>query len=141
MEHPPFRLGGLDHIVLRIADLDRAMAFYCGVLGCTLERDRPDLGLTQLRAGRSLIDLVTLDGPLGSAGGEGPSASGRNLDHFAITIAPLDEPTLRRHLAAAGVAIGEVDQRLGAEGIGPSMYICDPDGNVVELKGPSSTRA
>jgi len=135
MENPPFALGAIDHLVLRVADLAAAMEFYCGALGCSVEMDRPKLGLTQLRAGRSLIDLVTLDGPLGAAGGAGPVAEGRNLDHFALTITPFDGAVLKAHLLARGIAVGEVEQRLGAEGVGPSLYITDPDGNVVELKG------
>jgi catechol 2,3-dioxygenase-like lactoylglutathione lyase family enzyme len=131
-----FRLLALDHVVLRTADLARARAFYCEVLGCTVEKWQEPLGLLQLRAGAALIDLVTLEGPLGRAGGAAPGPEGRNLDHFCLRIVPFDEPTLRAHLAAHGVTGGEVAERYGAEGSGPSLYIRDPDGNVVELKGP-----
>ncbi len=131
-----FRLLALDHVVLRVADLDRARAFYCDVLGCTLEKWQEQFGLLQLRAGAALVDLVTLDGPLGRAGGAAPGREGRNLDHFCLRIAPFDEPRLRAHLAAHGVAAGEVVQRYGAEGSGPSLYLSDPDGNTIELKGP-----
>jgi len=131
-----FRLLALDHVVLRVSDLERARAFYCNVLGCSFEKWQEPLGLLQLRAGASLIDIIGVDGPLGRAGGAAAGAEGRNVDHFCVRIAPFDEAALRSHLAAHGVAAGEVVQRYGAEGSGPSLYITDPDGNVVELKGP-----
>jgi glyoxylase I family protein len=133
----PFRPLGLDHVVLRVADLDRALAFYCGVLGCTVERRRDDLGLVHLRAGGSLIDLVPLDGELGRKGGAGPGREGRNVDHFALRIAPFDAAAIAAHLRAHGIEPGEVVGRFGAEGEGPSIYLADPDGNGVELKGPA----
>jgi len=135
---PPFALKGIDHVVLRVVDLERAMAFYCGFLGCTVEKEQKAIGLTQLRAGRSLIDLVTLDGPLGRLGGAGPAQEGRNMDHIALAIAPFDDAAIRTHLVAAGIAIADAGERYGAEGSGPSIYIHDPDGNTVELKGPPS---
>lgn len=126
----------LDHVVLRVRDLDRARAFYCDVLGCSVEKWQEQFGLLQLRAGSALIDLVTLDGPLGRAGGAAPGREGRNLDHFCLRVAPFDEAALRAHLAAHGIEAGETVQRYGAEGSGPSLYITDPDGTMVELKGP-----
>jgi glyoxylase I family protein len=123
-----FTLRGLDHVVLRVADMDRAIRFYRDVLGCREERRVESIGLVQLRAGASLIDLVPADAPPGSAGG--------NMDHFALSIDSFDEAALRAHLSRHGVEIGEVAERYGAEGDGPSMYIADPDGNTVELKGP-----
>lgn len=131
-----FRLLALDHVVLRVADLERSRAFYCGVLGCTFEKWQEAFGLLQLRAGTSLIDLVSLDGRLGRAGGAAAGREGRNVDHFCLRIEPFDGTALRAHLAAHGVEAGEVVERYGAEGSGPSLYISDPDGNVVELKGP-----
>lgn len=89
-----------------------------------------------MRAGSSLIDLVPLDGLLGKRGGAAPGAEGRNLDHFAIQVTPFDEEKIRKHLAAHDIRIVESGQRYGAEGTGPSVYIVDPDGNTVELKGP-----
>lgn len=135
----PTRLLALDHVVLRVSDLDRARAFYCDVLGCSFEKWQENLGLLQLRAGSSLIDLIPLDGPLGRLGGAGPTTEGRNMDHFCLRVDPFDEARLRAHLAAHGVKVGEVVQRYGAEGMGPSLYITDPDGNVVELKGPPAS--
>lgn len=135
----PFTLHGIDHVVLRIADLDRSLAFYVGVLGCTVDKCQVEIGLIQLRAGSSQIDLVPLDGKRGRAGGAGPGVEGRNVDHFALEIAPFDEAALRAHLERHGIAVEKVARRYGARGYGPSIYIADPDGNKVELKGPPET--
>jgi glyoxylase I family protein len=131
------RILGLDHVVLRVADMGAALRFYEEVLGCREERRLEPLGLVQLRAGRSLIDLVAVDSPLGRAGGPPPGPDGRNLDHFSLRIEPFDADAIAAHLRAHGVEPGDVAERYGAEGSGPSMYIRDPDGNVVELKGPA----
>lgn len=131
----PFSLQDIDHVVLRARDIARMIAFYRDVLGCAVDREREDLGLYQLRAGRSLIDLVDVKGKLGRAGGAAPGADGRNMDHFCLAIEPFDETALRAHLAAHGVEMGEVATRYGAQGSGPSVYIRDPEGNTVELKG------
>jgi catechol 2,3-dioxygenase-like lactoylglutathione lyase family enzyme len=112
------------------------MGFYCGALGCTVEREREDLGLYQLRAGGSLIDLVPVDGPLGLKGGPAAGAQGRNLDHFCLTVEPFDADAIIAHLRAHGADPAPVASRYGAEGQGPSIYVPDPEGNVVELKGP-----
>ena len=130
------RIRELDHIVLRVVDLDRMVRFYCEVLGCTVERKQEAIGLVQLRAGRSLVDLVPVDGKLGRAGGAPPGTEGRNLDHFCFRVEPFDAVAIQRHLEAFGVAAGPVESRYGAEGVGPSIYVTDPEGNVVELKGP-----
>jgi len=126
----------IDHVVLRVADLPAMLAFYCDVLGCTLERRVDELGLVQLRAGRSLIDLVPVDSKLGRVGGAAPGRGGRNLDHFCVRLEPFDETAIRRHLANHGIDAGPTESRYGAEGQGPSIYISDPEDNVVELKGP-----
>jgi glyoxylase I family protein len=131
-----FRILELDHLVLRVAALQPMLHFYCEVLGCSVERRRDDIGLVQLRAGRSLIDLVPVDGPLGRAGGAAPGPQGRNLDHFCLRIEPFDEAAVRARLAAHGLSAGPVETRFGAMGEGPSIYLDDPEGNVVELKGP-----
>jgi glyoxylase I family protein len=131
-----FNIIGLDHVVLRVRALDTMLAFYCGALGCTVERRQDAIGLVQLRAGAALIDLVPVDGPLGRAGGAAPGPEARNLDHFCLRIEPFDEPQIRQQLAAYGVPAGPVESRYGAQGEGPSIYLDDPEGNVVELKGP-----
>lgn len=132
----PISIQGIDHVVLRVRDPARMRRFYCEVLGCAVERDRQDLGLLQLRAGRSLIDLVDVAGKLGHAGGAPPGREGRNMDHLCLNVAPFDAAAISAHLSAHGVIPGEVVARYGAEGEGPSMYISDPEGNTVELKGP-----
>jgi len=124
------RITGLDHVVLRVADLERSIAFYGDVLGCPIERSLEQPKLVQLRAGTSMIDLV----PCGD--GETP---GRNMDHFAVRIDRMDVPAITAHLKRNGIDPGEVRRRYGAEGYGSSIYIADPDGNTVELKGPPET--
>ena len=126
------RVRGLDHVVLRVADIDRAIAFYGDVLGCRVERRLPEIGLVQLRAGAAMIDLV----PRGVE-----DDIGRNMDHFAVRIEELDVAALSAHLRRHGIDPGEVRRRYGAEGYGSSLYITDPDGNTVELKGPPETAA
>ncbi|PWV61019.1 VOC family protein [Plasticicumulans acidivorans] len=127
----------LDHLVLRVVDLTAMLHFYVDVLGCPVERREDTLGLIQLRAGEALIDLVPLDRPLGRAGGPPPAVSGGNLDHFCLRVDPFDEAAIRAHLASHGIAAGPTEQRYGAEGYGPSIYLHDPQGNTVELKGPA----
>jgi glyoxylase I family protein len=130
------RIREIDHLVLRVVDLEKMLRFYCEGLGCTLERRVDTIGLVQLRAGRSLLDLVPVDGKLGREGGAAPGKQGRNLDHFCFRVEPFDEGAIRKHLQAMGIEAGPVAQRYGAEGEGPSIYVTDPEGNVVELKGP-----
>ena len=137
----PIAIRGLDHVVLRVVDLDRMLHFYGDVLGCPVEKRQDDIGLVQLRAGGALIDLVPIDGQLGQAGGAAPGPEGRNLDHFCLSVEPFDEPAIRAHLQAHGVQAGETAARYGAQGEGPSIYLSDPEGNVVELKGPPDVSA
>jgi catechol 2,3-dioxygenase-like lactoylglutathione lyase family enzyme len=136
MNKPPFTLTQIDHVVLRVRDLDASLHFYRDILGCTLDKVQEAIGLWQVRAGASLIDLIPLDGVLGKLGGAGPGGEGRNLDHFALQIDRFDEAAIRAHLAAHAIAIVDSGPRYGALGTGPSIYIRDPDGNTVELKGP-----
>jgi catechol 2,3-dioxygenase-like lactoylglutathione lyase family enzyme len=112
------------------------LRFYCDALGCTVERRQDEIGLLQLRAGRSLIDLVPVDGLLGKVGGAAPGREARNLDHFCLRVEPFDDADIRGLLAEHGIEAGPVEWRYGAEGSGPSIYLTDPEGNVVELKGP-----
>lgn len=127
---------GLDHVVLRVRDLERAIQFYRDVLGFPIERRLDDFGLIQLRAGSSLIDLIGTESPLGRAGGGEPDAQRHNMDHFALTLSSFDEAAIRAHLDHFNVEAEETRRLYGAEGFGPSIYLRDPDGNRVELKGP-----
>jgi glyoxylase I family protein len=128
----------IDHIVLRVVDLPAMLRFYCDGLGCRFERRQDGIGLVQLRAGHAMLDLVPLDGKLGRAGGAAPGTEGRNVDHFCFRLDPFDEAGIRRHLASLDISAGPTEARFGAEGEGPSIYLTDPEGNVVELKGPPS---
>src|SRR3954453_10380885 len=129
---PPFTILGIDHVVLRAADPAALERFYLDVLGCTLEKRQGKL--TQLRAGRALINIVPAD-EAGPAGGTS-SSGGANLDHLCLRVEPFDAAAIGRHFAAHGVDCGEEKSRYGAEGQGPSVYLTDPEGNGVELKGP-----
>src|SRR5262245_47977290 len=131
-----FRLVTIDHLVLRVVDLERMLHFYCSTIGCTVEKRQDDIGLIQLRAGNALIDLVPVDGKLGRAGGAPAGKEGRNLDHFCLRVEPFEPAAIQEQLARRGYTAGPVEQRYGAEGEGPSIYVTDPEGNVVELKGP-----
>ncbi|MEO3428441.1 VOC family protein [Pelagibius sp. CAU 1746] len=129
-----FTPKNIDHVVVCVSDLDRALKFYCDVLGCTEERRVERIGLIQLRAGASMIDLQLVKPAPEDSEFSGPT---KNMDHFALRIEPFDPKTLLSHLADHGIDAGEVVQRYGAEGDGPSVYIDDPDGNTIELKGPA----
>ena len=126
---------GIDHLVLRVRDLEAMTRFYCGVLGLSVERRSEQIGLVQLRAGAQLVDLVDVNGMLGRAGGAGPGAEGRNLDHFCLTVQGFDLAAVTAHLEAHGVAVGESGRRYGAKGFGVSVYLTDPEGNGLELRG------
>ena len=120
-------IRAIDHVVLRVRDRERALRFYCDVLHCKEERRLEALGLTQLRAGASLIDLVPADPP--------PTHEGRNVDHFCVGVVAADMDAVARWLRAEGVEVlGEPTERYGARGMGTSLYVLDPDGNIVELK-------
>ena len=134
----PIFVQHIDHVVFRVIDLDRSVAFYESVLACKVVRRRDELGLIHLRAGSSLIDLVSVAGKLGQAGGQAPAREGRNVDHQCLRVEPFDEAALRAHLIQQSVEVdGPVVCNFGAEGVGPSMYFSDPDGNTIELKGPA----
>lgn len=137
------KIRRIDHVVLRVKNIEAALDFYVKRLGLPIEREISDLGLVQLRAGDSLIDLVPIESPLGRKLGSGPEQNpekgGRNMDHFALSLATFEEAALRDHLQSCGIKVGETSERYGAEGFGPSIYISDPDGNTVELKGPATT--
>ena len=130
MSGAPFQLTALDHVVLRVNDMGRALAFYRDVLGATVERTIEKFGIVQLRAGSAIIDLQQTGAPF--------SPEAMNVDHICIRIEPFDEEALEAYLTSHGVPIGERGIRYGAQGNGPSLYVRDPFGNTVELKGPAT---
>jgi len=128
-------IAGLDHVVLRTSHMDDMLHFYSTILGCPVERElSPEFGLVQLRAGNSLIDLVAVDSELGRAGGGPPTAGGNNMDHFCLQIEPQPEEAISQYLASQGVDAGTFERRYGAQGYGNSIYLRDPEGNIVELR-------
>jgi glyoxylase I family protein len=131
------QIGEIDHVVLRAIDMETMRSFYCDVLGCREERRQDEIGLLQLRAGASLIDLVAIDSKLGRHGGAAPGVEGHNMDHLCLRVENYDEAAILAHLKAHDVRIGELGSRYGARGEGPSIYLYDPQGNMVELKGPA----
>ncbi len=134
----PFSVQHIDHIVFRVVDLARSIDFYDNVLGCKVVRRRDDLGLIHLRAGASLVDLIAVDGKLGRLGGAGAGKVGRNVDHLCLRIDPFIEASIVLHLKSHGLSPhGPASNNFGAEGEGLSLYFDDPDGNTIELKGPS----
>lgn len=129
------KIKAIDHIVLRTNKLDEMLHFYCQVLGCHIERETEDnLGLTQLRAGNALIDIVTIDSELGQMGGAAPSDSGINVDHFCLQLELISEQAIEQHLKSHGIPFNGFERRYGAQGFGQSVYIEDPQGNTVELR-------
>jgi catechol 2,3-dioxygenase-like lactoylglutathione lyase family enzyme len=128
-------IQNIDHVVLRVADLDAMTRFYVDVLGARPEKSDDTLGLYQLRVGTSLIDLVPVQSRLGRSGGAAPGPEGRNVDHICFRVLPWDGQAVLKHLAAHGFE-GTIVSRYGADGNGPSVYVTDPENNVVELKGP-----
>jgi len=146
MSERTFEILNLDHLVLRTRDLPRLRDFYLE-LGCSIERDRrADLGMIQLRIGTSMLDIVDVHGPIGQSGGKGGATDDnldhgnldhRNLDHYAVRIEPYDEVAILAFCEARGIqAEAPSFPLLGADGYGPAVYITDPDGNRLELKGP-----
>jgi len=112
--------------------MDAMVRFYCDVLGATHVAYRAEFGMSHLRVGTSMIDLVEV---------KGPNKEGRNMDHFCLRVAKFDEQAMVAYLRNKGAAVGEVRERFGAEGNGVSIYLTDPEGNTVELKGPSDGAA
>jgi glyoxylase I family protein len=135
----PMALVGLDHLVIRAHDPERLVRFYCEVLGCSVDKRQPEFGLVQLRAGASLIDILDVASEMGREKGAGPDPmAGANMDHLCLRVQPFEGEAIRRYLTAQGCAPGAVVDRYGAEGKGPSIYLSDPEGNMIELKGPPS---
>lgn len=129
------KVRGLDHLVIRARDLAALERFYVEVLGLTVERRADQIGMVQLRAGAQLVDLVAADGMLGKQGGAAPGAEGRNLDHFCLNLDDFDLAAVEAHLKAHGITPGDSGVRYGAGGFGVSIYLTDPEGNGLELRG------
>jgi glyoxylase I family protein len=134
----PITIRDIDHVVFRVVDLEKVAAFWLHVLGAGFEKHQEAIGLYQLRVGNSLVDLVPVDGKLGRVGGAAPGREGRNVDHVCFRVSPWDEAEILAHLVAHGIE-AEVTQRYGADGNGPSVYLHDPEGNMIELKGPAAS--
>jgi len=123
----PLKVAELDHVVLRCRDQARMFDFYTRILGLSEERRIDRIGLIQLRAGASMIDLVPAAEPR--------VESGANVDHFCLGIETADLDGALRYLRGHSVEVlGEPAMRYGARGMGTSIYVHDPEGNVVELK-------
>ena len=124
MTTPPFTPLGLDHVVLRVRDQAASQQFYVDVLGCTVERVNAPLSLIHLRFGEQLIDLLPGNGD-----------GGTGMDHVCLSIRCDDLGKVADLLRAKGVKLeGEIRDRFGAWGSGPSLYFRDLDGYRVELK-------
>lgn len=137
MSNSVIQLQGLDHVVIRAHDAERLIRFYCDVLGCTIDRQTgPEIGLTQLRAGVSQIDILEPSGRLSKEKGALPGEEAHNMDHFCLQVDPFDGDAIRAYLKSHGVEISEIGDRFGAKGYGPSLYLNDPEGNTLELTGP-----
>ncbi len=130
---PPFTPCQIDHLVVRVRDVARSLVFYCDILGLERDRLRLEIGLYHLRAGDTLVDLLDIDTPRG--GEAGALEGGANMDHFCLLIEPFDGAAITDYLAGHGIEVDEEVTRYGAFGDGPSIYLTDPDGNGVELKG------
>ena len=128
------KLLGIDHIVLRTIDTQALERFYVEVLGCTVERRNEVIGLTQLRAGAQLIDLVSVTGKLGQAGGAAPGKEGRYVDHICLRVCDFDVDVVAALLKNHGVTLGEIGERYGSTGLATSIYLDDPEGNHLELR-------
>ena len=128
-------IQAIDHVVFRVTDLEGVARFYIDVLGARWEKRQESIGLYQLRVGTALIDLVPVDGKLGRMGGAAPGHQGRNVDHVCFRVLPWDGEAILADLKARGIE-AEIVSRYGAEGDGPSIYLVDPEGNNLELKGP-----
>ncbi len=134
----PFQVLGIDHVVFRVRDLARMEAFYREALGCEVEKRQEHLGLVHIRAGRTLVDLVSVDGAIGRMGGAAPESEGHNVAHLCLRIEPFDADVIQARMRSLGVPCSAPSSNYGAEGEGLSLYLTDPEGNTVELKGPSN---
>ena len=131
----PFRIGGLDHVVLLVTDMEKAMQFYVGALGCRPAYSYPSVAMEQVWCGTELIVLIDISQPNGQQA-RPPVEGGRNMDHVCLSIGPYDAEAMRAHLARHNVEIEREAIHGGARGMGHATYVLDPFGNKIELKGP-----
>ncbi len=136
---PPFSLTTIDHVVIRSLSRPNLIAFYINVIGCELVWDRPEIGLTHLRAGDTMIDIVSINHDIGERATSQDDRSGKNVDHLCLCISPFDFEALRTHLVAFGINVAPPKMRFGARGFAPSIYLTDPEGNGIELKSHISS--
>jgi len=122
-----FHVERIDHVVLRVRDLPAMVRFYEQALGFKVERRLDRISLVQMRAGASLLDLVAAE----------RADAAPNMDHLCFRVEPFDRDAIVTRLAPFAISVGETVERYGAEGNGPSVYFHDPEGNQIELKGPS----
>ncbi|WP_394175942.1 VOC family protein [Thalassotalea litorea] len=126
----------IDHIVLNAQQSPQEMLnFYCQVLGCVVERQEPEFHLTQLRAGFSIIDLLT--GPNQAEhiqAAKDIDRSKPNVDHFCLTVNETIDAQLLEWFADHGIECSDIHDNYGAQGFGESVYIKDPLGNTIEIK-------
>jgi catechol 2,3-dioxygenase-like lactoylglutathione lyase family enzyme len=119
------QVAGLDHVVLRCTDVERTLAWYRDVLGLAPER------VDEWRKGTVPFPSVRVDG--GTIIDLLPGRrDGENVDHVCLVV----EPTDLDALAASGAfdVVSGPGRRFGARGDGTSLYVLDPEGNVVELR-------
>lgn len=120
-----FTISCIDHIVLKTSQIEKMVHFYCNILNCQIERIQEKFGLTQLRAGDSIIDLIEVNSPL--------AEENRNLEHFCLRISPFNFEELSEYFNKKGIEILRYGQRYGAQGYGWSFYLHDPENNEIEL--------
>lgn len=138
MADPVVTVTGLDHLVLRVRDLERAVSFYGDLLGlpieCLEEYRAGTRPFISARVGGQLIDLVP-DPTYDPAAG----AEQSGFLHLCLRVRGRLAGDLLPRLRARAVDVIEEAPvlRLGATGYGPSIYVRDPDGYVVELKEDS----
>lgn len=128
-------VAGFDHLVLRVRDVERSLAWYVDELGLTPER------VEEWRRGEVLFPSVRIDATTiidllpatdAQVPGDGSGAERRNVDHLCLVVEPVDLAAV----VASGrfEVVGGPTRLYGAQGEGEGIYVRDPDGNVVELR-------
>lgn len=135
MPSNPLTLRGVDHVALRVRSLDLSVAFYCSILRCEVVARNEDAGIVHLRAGAQMIDLIWLEGRMGKLGGAERRVEARNMHHVCLAYEPYDSSALFTYLDEHKIEHSAMPQdNLGAEGQGASVYLADPDENLIEIK-------